>query len=115
MERKFMLGIPERLVSRYRKLMQASELDYDLLGIPRYETVDCWTVDCGDDYAIDLKVCSSDFGDPLWCEAVLFKDGCECSCTDVEDEITGEWELNADGISFMLHVASKEESNEYLG
>ena len=45
-------------------------------------------------------------------KGVVFKDGCECSCTDVEDEITGEWELNADGISFMLHVASKEESNE---
>ena len=103
-EKDYDLIISEATIHKYNSLMSVKSLDYEHNDMPRYETIASWTVDFGDGYEIDLKVCSSDDGDPLWCEAVLFKDGCERSCTDVEEVLNGDWNLNADGISFNLHV-----------
>lgn len=104
MTKDYDLIIPETIINKYNNLMSVETLDYDQNNIPRYETIASWTANFGNGYEVDLKVCSSDNGDPLWCEAVLFKDGCERSCTDVEEVLNGDWDLNADGISFNLHV-----------
>ena len=104
MIKKCELAIPKSIINKYNNLMSVETLNYEQNDIPRYETIESWTVNFGNGYEVDLKVCSSDYGNPLWCEAVLFKDGCERSCTDVEEVLDGDWYLNADGISFNLHV-----------
>lgn len=104
MIKKCELAIPKSIINKYNNLMSVETLNYEQNDIPRYETIESWTVNFGNGYEADLKVCSSDYGDPLWCEAVLFKDGYERSCTDAEEMLDGDWDLNADGISFNLHV-----------
>lgn len=102
--RELQLTIPAAQIDEYNRLMSVDELDYDAHDIERYSTVDSWTVNAGDGYEIDVKVCSSNDGDPLWCEAVLFLNGCEQACSDVEDELDGEWQLEASGACFVLNV-----------
>lgn len=98
------LPLPTETVGEYNRLMQVKELDYKENNIPRYSTVDRWTVNAGDGYEIDVKVCSSNDGDPLWCEAVLFRYGCEETCTDVCDKLDEEYELETDDIRILLTV-----------
>lgn len=105
--RKLALAIPAEQIDKYNSLMSVDRLDYKENNIPRFAAVDSWTVNAGDGYEIDVKVCSSDDGDSLWCEAVLFLDGCEQDCSDVECKLDGEWELEANGICFKLAVVSK--------
>ncbi|MCM1295875.1 MAG: hypothetical protein NC311_10065 [Muribaculaceae bacterium] len=100
------LAVEKEKLERYNYLMSLDSLDYNEHGIPRYATVESWTVDFGGGYEADLKVCSSSDGDPLWCEAVLFFHGCECSCTDVEDSLDGTWELFHDGEKFTIEVSA---------
>ena len=104
MERNFNLLIPQKLIKKYNSLMDVDFLDYQINDIPRYSLIDCWGIDCGGGYEVDLKVCSSDDGDPLWCEAVLFYKGSERACTEVYDNLCGDWGLYCDGISFCIHV-----------
>ena len=104
MTKDYDLIIPKITINKYNNLMSVKTLDYEQNNIPRYGIIASWTVNFGDGYEVDLKLCSSDNGEPLWCEAVLFKDGCERNCTDVEEVLNGDWELNADGILFNLHV-----------
>lgn len=104
MEKHFDLFIPRDVAKKYNSLMSIDTLDYENNDIPRYSTIASWNVNCGDGYEVDLKVCSSDNGDPLWCEAVLFKDGSERSCTDIEEVLDGDWELCTDDIYFNIHV-----------
>lgn len=98
------ISIPAEQIDEYNYMMSVDELDYDENDIERYSTVDSWTINIGDGHEIDLKVCSSDDGDPLWCEAVLFLNGCEQVCSDVADELDGEWQLEADGVRYVLNV-----------
>lgn len=46
-------------------LMNVDELDYEKNDIPRFSTIERWTADYGNQYEIDLKVCSGSNGDPL--------------------------------------------------
>ena len=56
-------------------------------------------------YQADIKVCSGDIGDSVWCEMVLFdKDSNELSCTDVRETIDGEWELEYKGDVYKVYV-----------
>jgi len=75
-------------------------------GFSRYATIQSWTVDFGEGYEADLKVCSSDIGDPLWSEAVLFFNGAEVSCSEPRSELCGEWLLHADGREFVVNVVT---------
>lgn len=103
------LLISKEELDHYRELMQAKSLDLGKLGLYRYSTVESWSVDFGGGYAIDLKVCSSGLTDPLWCEAVLFLNGCECGCTDVEDDLLGDWDLQDGDNRFILKVMEGSE------
>lgn len=98
------LKIPAEQIDTYNRLMAAEKLDYEKNDIQRFSTVNSWTVNAGEGYEIDVKICSSNDGDPLWCEAVLFLNGCEQVCSDVEDQLDGEWNLEANDISFILTV-----------
>lgn len=91
-------------IERYDKLMQAEEVDYEAEDINRYETVKRWTANFGNGYEMDLKVCSSDSDEPLWCETVLFLNGSEVDCSEVYDELEGEWQLYHNDVTFILQV-----------
>lgn len=98
------LSIPSEEVWKYNELMQADEVDYEENDIPRYGTVKSWTVDLGDGYEADIKVCSSNDGEPLWCEGVLFLNGCECCCTEVDNRLDGMYVLEHNGKTFIVTV-----------
>ena len=100
-------NIPKTDVDRYNKLMQASQVDYEENDIPCYTTVKTWSVDLGDVYEADLKACSSNYGDLLWCEGVLFLHGSECGCTEVSDNLLGEYWFGHNGKQFTIVVQAE--------
>lgn len=75
------------ILRAYEELMSCETLDYEKHDIQRYSTIKSWAVDFGEGYEADVKVCSSNDGDPLWCEAVLFKNGSEVACSEVCDTL----------------------------
>ena len=91
-------------VEKYNALMQADHVDYEKNKIPRYSTIESWTADFGGDIQMDVKVCSSTDGDPLWCEGVLFRHGSECGCTDVYDILDGTFQLDYEGDSYCVEI-----------
>lgn len=101
--------LPKADVEKYNAWMAAEAVDCAANGIPRNSTVRVWTVDFGDGYEVDLKVCSSGRNEDVWCEAVLFLNGSECSCTDAESDLLGDWKLE-DGLdtTFIVHVVAGE-------
>ena len=104
------LYISAEKVRRYKELMEARFVSLCEFGLAKYATIESWTVAYGHGYEVDLKVCSSNEGDPLWCEAVLFLHGVECSHTDIEGDLLGDWELS-DGneYNFVLRVMEGSE------
>ncbi len=103
------LSIPQEDVRKYNALMQANEVDYEKNDIPRWETVKSWTVDLGDGYEADIKICSAIDGEPLWCEGVLFLNGCECCCTEVNDRLDGMYCFEHDRKTFAVTVEEAED------
>ena len=62
-----------------------------------------------DGYEMDVKCCGVQYesgsSNSAWCEAVLFNSrGGEVACTDVEDEFLGDWELEHDGVRYVVDV-----------
>lgn len=104
---KRVLHLPKSKIQRYNRLMQASTVDYAVNGIEEYATVDCWMVDFGNGYEMDICVCSSYSGDPLWCQAVLFLDGSEVSCSEVEAELDGTWTLTHNDTTFVVELRAE--------
>lgn len=106
MEKNFTLTIDKETIDEYNSLMLADYLDYEKNSIPRFSTIKSWTINYGDGYEVDLKICSGNDGEPLWCEAVLFINGSEVECTDVYDSVDGDWMLydSNTNITFRLHV-----------
>ena len=98
------ITISSAALDRYNKLMQAECVDYEAEGIDRYTCVARWSAEFPEGFEVDIKVCASDCGEPLWCEAVLFQNGHERSCTDVCEELDGEWSLCADGQEYIVNV-----------
>lgn len=60
-----------------------------------------YTVCFNNNIEMDIKVCGSDDGEP-WTEAVLFKNGYEVACSDVDEEFFGEWSLEYDGTIYEV-------------
>ena len=64
------------------------------------------------DMEMDIKLCGVQFEEGCsnlpWTEAVLFKNGCEVACSEVEDEYFGEWELEHDGVIYACIVKKGE-------
>lgn len=68
-----------------------------------------FTASFDDGIEMDIKLCISEHDDdseynPLWTEAVLFKNGHEITHTDVEDYLFGFWSLEYDNILYVVHV-----------
>lgn len=57
-----------------------------------------------DGMEMDVKCCGCDDA-PSWTEAVLFRDGSEVCCTDVEEEFPGPWELDYNGRRYIAIVS----------
>jgi hypothetical protein len=56
-------------------------------------------------YQADIKACTGDIGDSVWCEMVLFdENGNELSCTDVDETIDGEWEFEYKDDVYTVYV-----------
>lgn len=115
MEKQSFLYISDDTIEKYNRLMSCKKLDYKKHAIPLYATIASWTVDFGEGYEVDLKVCSSQDNDPLWCEAVLFKSGCEVTCSEVENELGGDWRFEANGITFIVNVQPLTDQTCILG
>lgn len=96
--------IPKEEIDKYNRMMQAVHVDYEENEIPRYAVVKTWSVDLGNGYEADIKVCSSSYDDPLWCEGVLFLHGSECGCTEVSDDLLGEYQFEHRGRQFIIVV-----------
>lgn len=78
---------------------------YDKYGLKRDETITETAVFEGTPYEMDIKlVIPMDEDDTPWTEAVLFRNGSEVCCTDVEDEFFGLWELNTDTNNFTVTI-----------
>lgn len=100
------------------RIKQDLSPEYDLEDIrERYDEdyTESYTAKFEDGIEIDIKLCNSDFDEeemsnPLWTEAVLFRNGCELCHTEVSDEFFGLWELS-DGKN-TYHVIVIEEGND---
>lgn len=62
---------------------------------------------------MDIKMCGVQFEENgtsniPWTEAVLFEGSGEVACSEVEDEFTGDWELEHEGNTYITHVKVKE-------
>ena len=94
-DNEFPLVMKKGEVEKYEALMQAKSVDYSKHGFAKYATIYSKTVviDAESKLETDVKVCSSNEGDPLWCEAVLFKDGSEVECTEMLDTLRDGFEF----------------------
>lgn len=107
------MTLPAEEVRKLNRLMQTLKVNYEKEGIDRSSTVALWTANFEDGYEMDLKVSSSsDWDEPLWCETVLFRHGCEAACSDVWDDLTGAWDFSVDGKLFVLNVSCTSEDEE---
>ena len=99
-ENEFPVIILQADKERLERLMNQIHVDYGKEGIIRFSTVKSWTAKCynefGPEYEADLKVCSGDDGDPLWCECVLFLNGSEVACSEVESSLEQKWEFKTE-------------------
>lgn len=99
------LKIPAGMIDKCERLMNLPEGHVELEDFPRYSTIKSWTVKFDTPgYEADIKICSSGDGEPLWSEAVLFRDGSEVAYTEPDDSLEGEWFLSRDDIEFTIIV-----------
>ena len=78
-----------------------------------------YTVSFGNGIEMDIKLCCSDFwenetGNPLWTEAVLFKDGREIGSSAPDDRFLGRWEVEADNVVYSVDVIQTAPSTSEL-
>lgn len=88
-DNEFPLVMKKDDVEKCEGLMQAKSVDYGKHGFAKFATIHSETVmiDAESKLEADVKICSGDDGDPLWCEAVLFEDGSEVECTEMLDTL----------------------------
>lgn len=99
------MRLPRREIMGYEALMSIPKGHSNLEGYPKYALIKSWTKRFDNPlYEMEIKVCSSDHGDPLWCEAVLFKDGQQVAYSEPETELAGDWTLLDNGAEFTVHV-----------
>ena len=63
-------------------------------------------VDFGNGMEMDITVVGCQ-DEPAYAEAVLFQNGYEVACSEVEDEILGIWELEHNGRTYAAKVVEK--------
>ena len=89
-DNEFPFVMEKSILEAHEALMQSkNRVDYGKYGIEKFATIQRQTVviDPYVNLEADVKICSGDDGDPLWCEAVLFEDGSEVEHTEVLDTL----------------------------
>lgn len=110
---KARLVLPKETIKRYERLMNVPKDHEDLEGLPKHATIERWTVPFENtDCSMDIKICSSGYGEPLWCEAILYHDGKEGPFTEPSSELSGEWTLETDGGDFTVTVEPEDPKQE---
>ena len=81
------------------------EKDFSKHNLAKFSCFFVETVTFKNGYQADIKACTGDIGDSVWCEMVLFDEkGNELSCTDVQETIDGEWELEYEDDTYKVYV-----------
>lgn len=106
-EKQITIEIPD--ICRYNNLMRQKHPNYEKYGFSKYTAIESWTADFGNGLEIDLKVCTSDENDPLWCEAVLFHNGVEIGCSDAGTQLEGPWVFRQPDCTCVL-IAKKPDA-----
>lgn len=79
-------------------------LDYKKHDFPKYDTLEGYTTRYENGLELDAKICTSNDGDPLWTEAVLFQNGREVACSEIggslDEELCVEYENNTYTVRF---------------
>lgn len=52
---------------------------------------------------MDIKLCGADYDYP-WTEAVLFKNGSECCCSEPCEGFVGEWQMEYNGDTYIVII-----------
>lgn len=100
--------IPKADFERFEKLLQQESVDYGKEGIVPYSCIWSWTAqieDISDEshkIEVDVKVCSSGWNDDVWTEAVLFDNGSEVACSEVQDTLNTTWEFDLEGQTIIV-------------
>lgn len=72
-----------------------------------------FTADFGNGLEMDIKLCGVSYEEENcnlpWTEAVLFRNGCELTHSEVSDEYFGLWELEYDGDVYSCLVEREGE------
>lgn len=102
------IKIPKEEMKYINKLltMTGDEI-YQKFGLKRDETI-VHTAQFPDNIEVDVKLVICDGDDTPFTEAVLFQNGCECALTPVEFEYGGEWDLEYNGIEYIVNVITEE-------
>ena len=93
------LYISDEIIAKYQPLMRLkAKVDYDKYDLETYQTVESWSVGFPDGCVMDIKIRSGDRrdGDPLWSEAVLYRNGVKMTFTDIMMDVAAVYicELN---------------------
>ena len=95
--KKKTITVPKEVADRIEKAIDWKIGDNEDARLTEDETI-TYTARFDDGVEVDIKCCGCEVDEFLeengaWTEAVMFKDGCEVACSDVEEEFFGEWEL----------------------
>ena len=98
--------IDRELLDKYSDMLNIEPADEsECLG--EDETIS-YTADFGNGMEIDVKICGVQYkegeSNTAWTEAVLFHNGSQVACTDVCDEFAGDWQLDYNGDTYIVHV-----------
>lgn len=97
-------------IRMWEDLMNEDKIDYDEYDFDEESTVFQETAQFADGCFADLKINTNDKDDgTLWAEVVLFdEDGHQLAYSEPSyDGITGDWELDANGKTYIVSVGSR--------
>lgn len=88
----------------WNNLMKKESVNLYEEGFCKNDCVAKYVVKFGEnDYEMEIQICTSE--DDVWCQAVLFdNDGCELCCSDVDDTLEGDWELEYNGDKYIVNI-----------
>ena len=86
--------IPAAELDKWGRLLRQKSVDYTKENLPRFSCVFVKTVKFSDGILADLKVCTSDTGQDVWSEMVVYDEhGHELWVSEVSDRLSGPWEF----------------------
>lgn len=99
-EYKTTIFVPSMMMETINRYLSArSESEYQ-----GEDNTIIYTARFPDGKEMDIKCCGCQ-NEASWTEAVLFNEqGYELACTEVEDEFTGPWVLNCQGVTYIAIV-----------